>query len=221
MLNKTIKMLRAHTVEIDERETLSEQEIIFRRGFSKEIFTVTLGSKMCNQEVINLNVSKCFSCERLTIWQYDTILHPNHLYEIDPNPDLDTDIQSDFNEARAILDLSPRGAAALLRLCVQKLCKQLGKSGKNINDDIASLVKDDGLSVTMQQALDVVRVIGNNSVHPGKFDMKDNRETAALLFRIINSIAYERITHPNAIKEIYDDFPDSIKASIAKRDAKS
>ena len=39
-------------------------------------------------------------------------------------------------------------------------CGHLGESGKNINDDIAALVKK-GLNLMIQQSLDVVRVIGN------------------------------------------------------------
>ncbi|MFN7599434.1 MAG: DUF4145 domain-containing protein [Cereibacter sp.] len=75
------------------------------------------------------------------------------------------DIRRDYDEASTILDLSPRGAAALIRLGIQKLCKELGQAGKNINDDIGALVKD-GLDVRVLQALDAVRVIGNSAVHP-------------------------------------------------------
>ena len=76
-----------------------------------------------------------------------------------PNSDLDEDIRADYLEAAAVLQQSPRAAAALLRLCVQKLCKQLGLPGKNINDDIAALVTR-GLNPEIQKALDIVRVIG-------------------------------------------------------------
>lgn len=74
----------------------------------------------------NLFLSRCRSCSKLTLWRHDTILYPPTQYEIEPNEDPSDDINADFNEARTTLDLSPRGAAALLRLCIQKLCEQLG-----------------------------------------------------------------------------------------------
>jgi len=128
------------------------------------------------------------------------------------------DIRADFNEAREIFFLSPRGAAALLRLAVQKLCIVLGESGKNINDDIASLVKK-GLSVQIQQALDIVRVIGNDAVHPGQIDLNDDPATAESLFELVNLIIEEKISEPKRLKEMYDKLPATKRDAIAKRDA--
>jgi hypothetical protein len=127
------------------------------------------------------------------------------------------EIRADFNEAREIFFLSPRGAAALLRLAVQKLCAVLGESGKNINDDIASLVKK-GLSVQIQEALDIVRVIGNEAVHPGQIDLNDDRATAASLFELVNLIIEERISEPKRRAEMYAKLPASKRDAIAKRD---
>ena len=123
----------------------------------------------------------------------------------------------DFEEARKILADSPRGAAALLRLCVQKICIQLGETGKHIDTDIASLVSK-GLSKTIQQALDIVRVVGNESVHPGQMDLTDNEGTARQLFDLVNLIAETRISEPKRIDALYQSLPESKRQGIENRD---
>lgn len=146
------------------------------------------------------------------------MIYPDYAGIEAPNEDLSEDIVADYNEAASILYKSPRGSAALLRLAVQKLCKQLGEPGKNINTDIGNLVKNRNLSVTIQQALDALRVIGNESVHPGQLDLRDDPATAQTLFRLLNKIAETMITEPRQIKNIYDTIPDSKKEAIEKRD---
>ncbi|MDI6850717.1 MAG: hypothetical protein QMD82_02100, partial [bacterium] len=75
-----------------------------------------------------------------------------------------------------------------------------------------------GLDKKIQQALDYVRVIGNNAVHPGLLDLRDNKETVGMLFELINFIADRMITSNKKIDELYDKLPDSIKQQIEKRD---
>ena len=136
-----------------------------------------------------------------------------------PHPDLPANCLTDYEEARSIFSASSRGAAALLRLCVQKLCIHLDESGENLNDDIKSLVSK-GLPPSVQQALDYCRVIGNNAVHPGEIDIKDTPEIAQKLFRMINFIVEDRITRPREIQEVYDRLPKEEKVKIEKRDKK-
>lgn len=137
-----------------------------------------------------------------------------------PNADLPEDIRADYEEARAIASLSPRGAAALLRLSIQKMCKYLGEEGKNINDDIRSLVEK-GLPVRVQKALDSVRVIGNDAVHPGEMDLRDNPETVNTLFHLVNFIAEKMISEPKEVDAMFEMLPENKRNQIAKRDEHS
>lgn len=136
-----------------------------------------------------------------------------------PSEDLPEDCKWEYLEARDIAARSPRGAAALLRLSLQMLCKNLGLPGKNINDDIQTLVNDRNLSEMVQQALDAIRVVGNNAVHPGELDIHDEPETVGILFELVNIIVDEMISKPNKAKSMFDRLPAGAKAAIAKRDA--
>jgi len=132
------------------------------------------------------------------------------------NPDLPADVRRDYDEAASIAALSPRGAAAILRLAVQRLCVHLGGKGDNINDDIANLVRA-GLGANVQRALDVVRVIGNNAVHPGQIDT-DDPEMVGSLFVIINVIVESMITVPGRIESMYAALPAGALKAIERRD---
>jgi hypothetical protein len=85
--------------------------------------------------------------------------------------------------------------------------------------DIASLVAK-GLNRLVQQSLDIVRVIGNEAVHPGTIDLRDDRDTALQLFKLVNLIAEQMISTPKHVNQIFDSLPVAKKAAIEKRDGK-
>lgn len=162
--------------------------------------------------------AKCTHCTEFSLWNHSKMVYPMTGNVELANPDLPEDIKNDYNEAKNIVNISPRGAAALLRLAVQKLCIHLGEKGKNINEDIESLVKK-GLPKTMQQALDSVRVVGNNAVHPGTIDLNDKVEIAYALFGFVNIICEVLISQPKKIQEYYENnIPEGIRNGIEKRD---
>lgn len=146
------------------------------------------------------------------------MIHPTGGAALLPSPDMPEDVKQDYEEARSILSISPRAAAALLRLAVQRLCKHLGEPGDNINADIASLVRK-GLPVQLQRALDSLRVAGNNAVHPGQLDIYDNADVATRLFGLLNIIVDNQITQPRAIDELYGaTVPPNLQQAITARD---
>ena len=75
------------------------------------------------------------------------------------------------------------------------------------------------MPIEIQQMLDSVRVIGNNAVHPGQIDIKDNKELALSLLSFINLIVDNRITQPKKILDIYNLLPESYRNSIERRDS--
>jgi hypothetical protein len=164
--------------------------------------------------------SRCTRCEKFAVWIDARLVHPRIVGGPAPNADLPADASADFEEARRILEDSPRGAAALLRLVIQKLCVHLELPGKDLNKDIAALVAR-GLPAPIQQALDIVRVVGNNAVHPGQIDLRDDKATATTMFELVNAITNAMITQPKAIKELYDSLPKTALQAIDDRDGRS
>lgn len=165
----------------------------------------------------NIHFSNCFECEKLSVWIYDRLVWPLESVAPEANADLPDDVRADYDEAGLVLNTSPRSAAALLRQAVQRLCKFLGEKGKNIDEDIASLVAK-GLDLRVQKALDVVRVIGNNAVHPGQIDLRDDHATAQKLFSLVNIIADIMISQPKHIDAMFEDLPEGARRAIERRD---
>ena len=110
-------------------------------------------SQSVNAKMANLHVSGCHSCNGFALWVGDRLVFP---YNVEKTPDL---IQEDFEEAAAILNQSPRGATALMRVCIQKLVPLLKQDGKYLNDYISSLVRK-ALEVEIQQSMEVLQVFG-------------------------------------------------------------
>lgn len=173
----------------------------------------------------------CSHCHETSLWLFEgndvdfdgdnisigRLLNPSSSAAPLGHADLPEECKRDYDEAREISSQSPRGAAALLRLCLQKLCVHLGGGGKNINDDIAKLVRD-GLAPQIQQALDYVRVTGNHAVHPGEISLEENPEHVTIMFDMINLIVEELICRPKLIAERFSKLPEGALTAIAKRD---
>ena len=178
----------------------------------------TWGTNAIRIGEVLVEVSRCLHCQNPTFWLEEKVIYPPTRSASPANSDLPKDVKQVYDEAAAIADQSPRAACALLRLAIEMLMRHLGETG-SINESIKNLVKR-GLNPQVQQSLDIVRVTGNNAVHPGKIVFDDTTNFQAL-FGLINVIADTLITQPKRIQGIYDNLPEDARKAIEKRDGKT
>lgn len=189
-------------------------DIVDRYEYKSNLFNTAPFIERADEEY---TASCCGRCNELSFWKDKQILYPKTELVDDPNADMSDEVKMLYTEARSVVNDSPRAAAALIRLALQVLCKDLGEKGKNINDDIKSLVAK-GLDPRVQKAMDALRVVGNNGAHPGEINLNENREKVIKMFDLINFIAQKMITEPKELDTFFEELPDDAKKAIAKRD---
>src|SRR5436190_5920324 len=96
-----------------------------------------------NRDVQNVSISYCFHCNEMCLWVYDQLVWPRRAGDPEPKLHAPPNVRRECEKATQTLEASPRGAAALLRLTIEKLCKELGVSGESVKDDIAFFVRED------------------------------------------------------------------------------
>jgi hypothetical protein len=153
-----------------------------------------------NRDVQNVSISWCFNCNEMCLWVYDQLVWPRRAEGPEPKLDAPPNVQREYEEASQTLEASPRGAAALLRLAIEKLCKELGVSGESLKDDIAFFVRED-IDARVQKVLDAARIIENNAVRPGR--LGDDEATAETLSGLVNLICEKMIMEPRHLQAVY------------------
>ncbi|WP_162901062.1 DUF4145 domain-containing protein [Acinetobacter nosocomialis] len=182
-----------------------------------------------NNPTITIYLARCFHCKYDSIWRIASfsnqsitteMIYPRTEIIVKAEADMPEDVKADFEEAKQVYNASPKAAAALLRLALQKLLVHLGQPGKNINSEIGNLVAEGKLNGGIQKAADTVRLTGNNSVHPGEMNEEDIDFVASKMFDLINFIIKKTITEPRELEELYNMTPLKAREAIEKRDTK-
>jgi len=168
----------------------------------------------------------CQSCKESSLWSDHTLVYPVKSLIPSARDLMPNDVKKLYEEASAVFNSSPRASVALLRLALELLLPHLGAKKGNINSMISQLVNERKAIGRIQEAMDTLRVIGNNAVHPGEIifegdDEENQRKTAISLFEILNYIVAETIEADLTIKNLYSDLPERALKGIDDRDKKT
>ena len=164
--------------------------------------------------------SKCARCNKWSIWIEESLVYPVQIIVEDPNDDMPDEVKKLYRESAQVLSISPRAAAALLRLGLQILLGAVGGDGKNINDDIKKIVAL-GVELETQRALDILRVFGNSGAHPGEIKLDEDPGLVHKMYGLMNYVTDRLITWNNQINELFEGLPEGIKNQIESRDSKN
>ena len=191
--------------------------------FARQIWSELRVSDLFSEVYLSsdlLTVSKCTHCHKWSIWIEESLVYPAQITVEDPNDDMPDEVKKLYRESAQVLSISPRAAAALLRLGLQILLGAVGGDGKNINDDIKKIVAL-GVEPETQRALDILRVFGNNGAHPGEIKLDENPSLVHQMYGLMNYATDRLITQKNQINELFESLPEGIKDQIESRDSKN
>lgn len=180
----------------------------------------------CNWEggpLNNWDLSKCAHCWEFSIRKDQNLIYPTVSTIPMPHTDMSESVKEIYNEARDIAWKSPRAAAALLRLALEKLTEELGETEWALNTRIGNLKKK-WLPERAIQALDIVRITANEwASHLGQIDLtgSDNAEIVNQLFFLLNFIVEHVITVNNQLNAMYANLPPDKKQGVVDRDKQS
>jgi hypothetical protein len=166
----------------DEEERQRAEQFLERLKNDDITYQYEKYSQSVKVKMVNLHLSSCSNCNGFLVWVRDRLVFPVRVAE---RPDL---VAADFEEAAAILNKSPRGAAALIHLCVQTLIP-LEESGEHLDDEIRALISK-GLKVEIQEAMGALRLLAYNGA--GDIDLKEDKATATRIFALLKMIVERR-----------------------------
>lgn len=170
---------------------------------------------------------RCQRCFRPTLWVAEEgtesdwrLVYPPRLSGQPAHPDMPYQILKVYQEAQSVAELSPRSAAGLLRLALQMLVDELLPGPGALDNKIGKLVAQ-GLDPRIQRAMDVLRVIGNNAVHPGQINLDEDASIVRSLFGLLNLVIEQMISRPKHIDSLFEILPEGALQGIERRNLRA
>lgn len=173
--------------------------------------------------------SRCQACGYSTIWRDDIAVYPVAKAGPAAHERMPPLVAELYDEARAVLPVSRRAGAALARAAMERLLRDVdtdAPAGARLDDRINRI--HSRVSVALGESLDVIRYLGNQALHVDAeqhelvyvYLDETDPAIAEFMFSSINQLVDELIARPEQAKERFDQLPDSVRESIARKRAK-
>lgn len=121
-------LIRANQIADDDAR---KKVVAFAEQLNKKVLTYIFeGYGHSEWAFVNFHVSACYSCNAFTVWVEDKIVHPVSHSVVEPHEMMPPSVKADFEEAGSIVNLSPRGAAALAPLVHTGTCEGAWGKGR-------------------------------------------------------------------------------------------
>lgn len=118
--------------------------------------------------------------------------------------------RSDYSEALAVLNISPKASAALSRRIVQSILREeLNIKKRNLSDEIDTFISKTDTPSYLKEAVDAIRNIGNFAAHPSKSNntgeiVEVENSEAGWLLEVIEALFDFVFVQPYKLKERKD-----------------
>jgi hypothetical protein len=173
------------------------------------------------RRVEGLRSVNCSACDAYSYWFEDKMVYPLERIGPPPHIDMPPSVLTLYREAQEIAKPSPRAAAVLLRIALERLLEDVGRGGKNLNKAIGDYVAEGAIPEELQRAMDTVRLTGNDAAHPGELKLDDTPGGTAALFEIVNELVDRLVGFKARMNRIYDSLDGEKKEQVERRDSPS
>ena len=162
-------------------------------------------------------LAKCHVCNKSSMWVEEKMVYPFVSTAPQPHSDMPGNIRKIYEEARNVVQISPRSAAVLIRVLIEELTKELGETEGSLHQRIINL-KEQGLTEEVVDYLISVKTITNElGAHAGALDInnKVKRKNINKLFVAVNIVIDETISRSKNIRDL-SEFSSKIKTLKSK-----
>jgi hypothetical protein len=167
-------------------------------------------------------IALCQRCDGYSLWLGERQIYPGSMIGTEPSMDMPGEVQSLYNEARAVAVVSRRAGAAMARATLELLAKHVdpdAPKGASLVQRLDRIIPT--VDSSLGQMLTFVRHVGNAIHVKDQPDdavvlVLDEDQTAGmeLIFAAVGDLVEEKITRPRVAAEMYSKIPESVRKRV-------